>query len=183
VLGWGIGIGALFASILGALSITAEFRHGAIRPTLLATPKRPRVIAAKLLASVLAGLAIGLLAEGFTAALETAGLAARGIHISLGSPRRSCIQARRTATARARDLGQPRARGPAARPAIRPFGVSAGSHHAEAGGGGGSVVVAVPQDAGAGLERLGVAAVGGAGDGRAGAGHHAEAGAGLRTRL
>ena len=83
VLGWGTGIGALFASILGALSITAEFRHGTIRPTLLAAPKRARVVAAKLLASGLAGLAVGVLAEGFTAALETAGLAARGIHISL----------------------------------------------------------------------------------------------------
>lgn len=83
VLGWGTGIGTLFAAILGALSITGEFRHGTIRPTLLATPRRPQVVGAKLIASVLAGLAVGVLAEGFTAALETAGLAARGIHIGL----------------------------------------------------------------------------------------------------
>lgn len=83
VLGWGTGIGTLFASILGALSVTAEFRHGTIRPTLLATPGRTRVVAAKLLASALAGLAVGVLAEGFAAALETAGLAARGIHVGL----------------------------------------------------------------------------------------------------
>lgn len=67
VLGWGTGIGTLFASILGALTMTAEFRHGTIRPTLLATPRRSRVVAAKLLASVLVGLAVGVLAEGFTA--------------------------------------------------------------------------------------------------------------------
>lgn len=83
VLGWGTGIGALFASILGALSITAEFRHGTIRPTLLAAPRRARVVAAKLLAGVLVGLAVGVLAESFTAVLEAAGLAARGGHVSL----------------------------------------------------------------------------------------------------
>jgi ABC-2 type transport system permease protein len=83
VLGWGTGIGTLFASLLGALSITAEFRHGTIRPTLLATPRRHRVVAAKLMAGILAGLVVGVLAEGFAAALETIGLAARGIHISL----------------------------------------------------------------------------------------------------
>jgi hypothetical protein len=83
VIGWGTGIGTLFAAILGALTITAEFRHGTIRPTLLVTPRRGRVVTAKLLASGLAGLAAGILAEGLAAALETAGLAARGIPISL----------------------------------------------------------------------------------------------------
>jgi ABC-type transport system involved in multi-copper enzyme maturation permease subunit len=83
VLGWGTGIAALFASLLGALLITAEIRHGTIRPTFLATPRRGRVIAAKLLAGALTGVAVGLLAEGLTAAIEAAGLAARGIHIEL----------------------------------------------------------------------------------------------------
>jgi ABC-2 type transport system permease protein len=85
VIGWGTGIGTLFAAILGALTITAEFRHGSIRPTLLVTPRRGRVVAAKLLASLFAGLAAGILAEGLAAALETTGLAARGIPISLTS--------------------------------------------------------------------------------------------------
>ena len=47
VLGLGTTFGMIFASILGALSITSEIRHGLIRPTFLATPKRARVIAAK----------------------------------------------------------------------------------------------------------------------------------------
>jgi hypothetical protein len=83
VVGWGTGIGALFASLLGAMSITAEIRHGTIRPTFLATPRRERVIAAKLTSGALIGVAVGLLAEGLTAAIEAAGLAARGIHIQL----------------------------------------------------------------------------------------------------
>lgn len=83
VVGWGTGIGALFASLLGAISITAEIRHGTIRPTLLATPQRERVIVAKLAAGALIGIGIGLLAEALTAAIEAIGLAIRGIHIEL----------------------------------------------------------------------------------------------------
>ena len=85
VVGWGTSIAALFASLLGAMSITAEIRHGTIRPTFLATPRRGRVITAKLIAGALTGVAIGLLAEGLTAAIEAAGLAARGIHIQLSA--------------------------------------------------------------------------------------------------
>jgi ABC-type transport system involved in multi-copper enzyme maturation permease subunit len=85
VLGWGTSVGALFAALLGALSITSEMRHGTIRPTFLATPRRGRVITAKVAASALAGLAIGLLAEALTAGLESAGIETRGIHIALSA--------------------------------------------------------------------------------------------------
>jgi ABC-type transport system involved in multi-copper enzyme maturation permease subunit len=83
VVGWGTGIGALFAALLGAMSMTAEIRHGTIRPTFLATPRRERVMAAKLAAGALTGLGVGLLAEALTAAIEAAGLGVRGIHIQL----------------------------------------------------------------------------------------------------
>lgn len=83
VFGWGTGIGALFASLVGAISITGEIRHGTIRPTLLATPNRAVVIGAKVAASALAGLLVGLLAEALVAGLASAGLAIRGIHNTL----------------------------------------------------------------------------------------------------
>jgi ABC-type transport system involved in multi-copper enzyme maturation permease subunit len=67
------------------MSITAEIRHGTIRPTFLATPRRERIVAAKLAAGALTGIAVGVLAEGLTAAIEAAGLAARGIHIQLNA--------------------------------------------------------------------------------------------------
>ncbi len=82
VFGWGTSVGALFAALLGALSITNEIRHGTIRPTFLATPKRSHVIAAKVGASALAGVILGLLAEVLAAGAGSAGLAVRGIHIA-----------------------------------------------------------------------------------------------------
>jgi ABC-type transport system involved in multi-copper enzyme maturation permease subunit len=85
IVGLGTSIGALFASLLGAMSITGEIRHGTIRPTFLATPRRGRVVVAKVAASALAGLAVGLIAEALTAGVQAAGLGARGIHIELGS--------------------------------------------------------------------------------------------------
>jgi ABC-type transport system involved in multi-copper enzyme maturation permease subunit len=65
------------------MSITGEFRSGTIRPTLLVTPSRTRVIAAKALAGLAAGAGIGLLAEALAAGVEAVGLAARGVHIEL----------------------------------------------------------------------------------------------------
>jgi ABC-type transport system involved in multi-copper enzyme maturation permease subunit len=85
VVGWGTGIGALFAALLGALSITGEIRYGTIRPTFLATPDRAIVIAAKVAASALGGVWVGLLAEGLTAGVTSAGLATRGIDIAFSA--------------------------------------------------------------------------------------------------
>ena len=60
VFGRGEFLGALFAALLGALSITTEIRHGTIRPTFLFTPRRGRVLWAKVWASVLIGAGFGL---------------------------------------------------------------------------------------------------------------------------
>jgi ABC-2 type transport system permease protein len=84
ILGLGTSIGALFAALLGAMSITGEFRTGTIRPTFLVTPRRTRVVTAKLAASMVAGVGVGLVAEALTAGAEAAGLAVRGVHLELG---------------------------------------------------------------------------------------------------
>ncbi len=76
-------LGALFAALLGALSITAEFRHGTIRPTLLTTPRRGRVLAAKVWASLLIGIVFGLIAAALAAGAGSAVLAGRGVTIQL----------------------------------------------------------------------------------------------------
>lgn len=83
VFGWGATIGALFAALAGAIGITSEFRTGTIRPTLLANPNRTRVLAAKAGAAAIVGLGIGALAAGTVAAIGSAGLALRGIDVTL----------------------------------------------------------------------------------------------------
>jgi ABC-2 type transport system permease protein len=69
----------LFTLVLGVLAVSSEFRHGTITPTLLTTPSRARVVAAKLLAHMLAGLALGLLVVLLNIAFVEAILSARGI--------------------------------------------------------------------------------------------------------
>ena len=76
-------LGALFAGLVGALSITGEIRHGTIRPTFLMTPKRGSVVAAKIVASGLIGIVFGLVAVGAALGAGSAALAARGIPITL----------------------------------------------------------------------------------------------------
>jgi len=53
--------GYVFPLIVGAISITSEFRHQTITPTLLAEPRRTRLVAAKLIASLPVGLVVGIL--------------------------------------------------------------------------------------------------------------------------
>jgi ABC-2 type transport system permease protein len=83
ILGRGEFLGALFAGLLGAMSITAEIRHGTIRPTFLVNPWRGRVIAAKVGASTLIGAGFGLVASALGAAAGTALLGARGVDMQL----------------------------------------------------------------------------------------------------
>jgi ABC-2 type transport system permease protein len=76
-------LGALFAGLVGAMSITGEIRHGTIRPTFLVTPRRGRVVAAKIVAAGLVGIGFGLVAVGVAVGVGSAALAARGIPITL----------------------------------------------------------------------------------------------------
>jgi ABC-2 type transport system permease protein len=55
-----VGFSAFLALVVGILLTTNEYRHGTIASTFLVTPQRPRVLAAKLYAGSVAGLAFGL---------------------------------------------------------------------------------------------------------------------------
>jgi ABC-2 type transport system permease protein len=83
VFGRGEFLGVLFAALLGALSITSEIRHGTIRSTFLATPRRGRVVAAKVSASILIGAGFGLAAGALAVGVGTAAFRARGIDLRL----------------------------------------------------------------------------------------------------
>ena len=83
VFGQGQRLGTLFGALLGAMSITAEFRHGTIRPTLLASPRRGRVLVAKVLVNMLIGIAFGVVAAEVATGVGGAALTARGIDVRL----------------------------------------------------------------------------------------------------
>ncbi len=83
VFGWAALLGSLFAALLGALSITGEFRHGTIRPTFLVTPRRGRVVAAKVWACMLFGSAFGVIAAAVATGVGSAALTMRGLEIRL----------------------------------------------------------------------------------------------------
>jgi ABC-type transport system involved in multi-copper enzyme maturation permease subunit len=83
VFGRGEYLAALFAGLIGAVSVTAEIRHGTIRPTFLACPWRGRVVAAKVAVSTLIGAGLGLVASLLAAAAGVAVLGARGVEVVL----------------------------------------------------------------------------------------------------
>jgi ABC-2 type transport system permease protein len=67
------------ALLLGILGMATEFRHQTVTQTFLVTPGRGRVVAAKLVAYPLAGIALTLTILAFTAAVAAGWLAAKGI--------------------------------------------------------------------------------------------------------
>jgi ABC-2 type transport system permease protein len=71
------------ALLLGILGMAGEFRHQTVTQTFLVTPDRGRVVAAKLVAYPLAGVALTLTILAFTAAVAAGWLAAKGITPSL----------------------------------------------------------------------------------------------------
>jgi ABC-2 type transport system permease protein len=75
--------GALFAALIGVMAITSEYRHGTIRPTFVVTPHRSRVVAAKVISSLLMGVCFGIVAIGLSFGVGYAILTARGIDFAL----------------------------------------------------------------------------------------------------
>ena len=79
-------IGYVFPVMLGALSVTAEHRHGSLTPTLLAQPRRGVVVAGKAAALLLFGAAYGLAGCLGSVGAGAAVIAATGGDPLLGDP-------------------------------------------------------------------------------------------------
>jgi len=85
VYGVPLEIGYILPLVLGVTMICGEFRHGTITPTFLATPRRSRVLAAKVVAAAVVGLAIGVLFTVMSTGLGSIIVAARGHAVLLQS--------------------------------------------------------------------------------------------------
>jgi ABC-2 type transport system permease protein len=71
----------VFALILGILGMSGEFRHGTATPTFLATPNRSRVVAAKLVAYALAGVALAATSAVVVLGITLPWLRAKGVEL------------------------------------------------------------------------------------------------------
>src|SRR6266542_2719368 len=85
VYGTAFGIGSLFTLILGVIAICGEFRHQTITPTFLATPRRNRVVQAKVAGVVIAGGLSGILMIATGLLVGAIVISARGFGTRLGS--------------------------------------------------------------------------------------------------
>lgn len=74
----GASFANVVATILGILIVTNEYRHGTITSTFLAEPARERVLAAKLVVGLLAGVALAVVAAIAALAVAVPWQAARG---------------------------------------------------------------------------------------------------------
>ncbi|MCL2782209.1 MAG: hypothetical protein FWD74_12135 [Actinomycetia bacterium] len=70
--------------VLGALSVTTEFRYQTITPTVLATPSRWAVMAAKMISYLIVGAGCAVVTVALEVAMAWPWLAAKGFHVSLG---------------------------------------------------------------------------------------------------
>lgn len=79
------GLAPLFALVIGVLGVSTEFRHGTITPSLLVEPVRTRLMAAKLAAQLIGGVALGAVCYGVCAGIVSVILSGRGIATAMST--------------------------------------------------------------------------------------------------
>jgi ABC-2 type transport system permease protein len=76
-------IAGVFSALAGIMLLTSEYRFGTIQPTFLFTPRRRRVLVAKLWAGALSGVLFGIVGTALSFGIGYACLAGRGIDYAL----------------------------------------------------------------------------------------------------
>jgi ABC-type transport system involved in multi-copper enzyme maturation permease subunit len=79
------GFAMLFAAVLGAIVTSGEFRHASATLTYLATPRRDRVLLAKVIVSAAAGVVSGLVAGVIATGVGLIFLAGDHTHVPLST--------------------------------------------------------------------------------------------------
>ncbi len=74
-------IAGVFSALAGIMLFTSEYRFGTIRPTLLFSPSRRRLMATKITAGALSGLVFGVIGEGLVFSIGMMILKIRGVSI------------------------------------------------------------------------------------------------------
>ena len=78
-------VASVFVALIGIMAMTSEFRHGTIRATFVFTPVRNRVVAAKVLASLLMGIAFGAFGQALAFGAGYAVIRGKGVEFALGA--------------------------------------------------------------------------------------------------
>jgi ABC-2 type transport system permease protein len=73
----------LFSALAGVLLVTGEYRFGTIRPTFLFNSRRSQVAAAKIAASLIAGIVLAVVGEALSLGVGALVLNSRGISFAL----------------------------------------------------------------------------------------------------
>jgi ABC-2 type transport system permease protein len=78
-------LAGVFSALAGVMLVASEYRYGTMRPTILFTPHRSRVLSAKVIAGVLAGIAFAVVGEAIGWGLGYAIISGRGIPFAVSS--------------------------------------------------------------------------------------------------